>query len=98
IGTAIVWFSPARRERQQFGFTWLNVVAGLTVWLTPVVVVGGLLCLQFFLSFQNPLYIALALLALLAGVVYAVATAIGCKSQRGLFAEFSPMTGAVAVG
>lgn len=98
IGAAIFRFTPSRYRRRQFGFTWLNIVAGLTPWLAPFFVVGGLFSLQYFLSFQNPLFIALALLTLLAGVVYALSTAVACTPQGGLFAEFSPATGAVAVG
>jgi hypothetical protein len=98
IGMAVSRFSPLRRGRRQFGFSWLNVVAALMPWLAPFFVVGGLLCLQYFLSFQNPLFIALALLTLLAGVVYALSTAVGCTPQGGLFAEFAPATGAVAIG
>jgi hypothetical protein len=98
VGTAVVSFSPLRRRRRQFGFSWLAVVAALTPWLAPFFVVGGLFCLQFFLSFQNPLFIALALLTLLAGVVYGLSTAVACTPQGGLFAEFSPATGAVAIG
>ena len=94
IGTAMIrLYGGGTRSRN--ALAWITIIA---TWGVPALLTVALLSLQFFLSFQNPLYTAITLLALLAGVIYAASAVLGCVPQRGLFRSFGPLTGAITIG
>ena len=76
----------------------LGIATRVVEWAIPVFITGGLLLLQYFLSFRNVEYTALALITLLSGVIYATGAVLGCRAQRGNFSGFGAVTGAITVG
>lgn len=94
LGIALLWRdSPPAWPRS--GLQWLNRIL---TWALPFIVVGGLLLVKDYIIRTNPMLTALALFTVLGGVIYAMSVALSCRSQRGLFAQFGPITGAISVG
>jgi uncharacterized caspase-like protein len=94
IGTAMV-----RREKKQprpsTPLGWLNWAV---TWGLPIVIVGVLLRLEYYMASARPVLLAYAMFALLGGVVYAAAITLALRAQGGNFSRFGPFTGAVTVG
>ena len=94
VGITRLWMStPPAWPR-----TWLQWLNRLLTWALPFIVVGGLLLLESYISKTNPLLTALALFTVMGGVIYGMSVALACRAQRGLFAQFGPITGAISVG
>lgn len=74
---------------------WLNRIL---TWSLPFIVVAGLLLLQNYIDRTKPLTTAFALFTVLGGVIYAMSVSLACRAQRGLFAQFGPITGGISVG
>ena len=94
LGTALVW-TRNLPEWPKTGLQWVNRIL---TFLLPLIVVGVLLRLQFYLSKTDPLLTATAMFAVLGGVCYAASMALALRAQRGLFGKFGPFTGAITVG
>lgn len=88
-----------RLERKQpWPSTWLGWLNWSLTWSLPIIIVAVLLRLQFYMAAANPLWTALAMFALLGGVIYATSIALACRAQGGIFSQFGPFTGAITVG
>ncbi len=94
IGTFLV-----RREKNE---PWprsrlgrLNVAM---TWLLPFIIVGVLLRLETYMAGATPEQTAIAMFAVLGGVIYAASIPLALRAQGGSFAQFGPFTGSITVG
>lgn len=94
IGTWMVRYEKQEPPPQ----TWLGVLNRVLTWLFPFVIVGVLWRLETYMSGASPEQTAMAMFAVLGGVIYAGSIPLALRAQGGLFAQFGPFTGAITIG